>query len=106
MVTYLVHYTVRHEIADEFTAWLQSDYIPESLKIPGFKKAELLLKKGGPMMSSSKDIKVIYTLSDEDHLKKYVAETAMPLREKALEKFPGMFSVQREVWLDTINFTL
>jgi len=106
MVTYMVHYTVRHEIVDEYTAWLKTEHIPEMLKTPGFVKAELLLKKGGPMQSSSKDIKVVYTLSDEEKLKKYVSESALSLREKGLEKFPGMFSAQREVWLDTINFTL
>jgi antibiotic biosynthesis monooxygenase (ABM) superfamily enzyme len=106
MVTYIVHLAVRYEAHDEYVQWLRNEHINEVLKTPGFLKAELLLKKGGSMESSSREVKVIYTVADEDAIKTYFTEYAMPLREIGLEKFSGMFSAQREVWLETENFTV
>lgn len=104
MVTYIVHLMVRHEIYPEYVEWLKNEHISEVLSCPGFVKAELCLRKGGSMEASSKDIKVIYTIKDEEHMKLYMSEYAMKLREKGLEKFSGQFSAQREVWLETANF--
>lgn len=104
MVTYIVHLMVRHEVYTEYVDWLKSEHIPEMLTLPGFLAAEMCLRKGGSMEASSKDVKIIYKLKDEEHLKLYMTEYAMKLREKGLEKFPGQFSAQREVWLETINF--
>ena len=103
MVTYIVHYTVRHEIYPEYVEWLKSEHIPEALTLPGFLGAELCLRKGGNMEASSKDIKIIYSVKDEDHIKAYISDSAMKLRGKALEKFPGQFSSHREVWLESIT---
>jgi hypothetical protein len=104
MVTYIAHLTVRHEIHDEFVTWLKSEHIPDVLKVAGFLSAELCLRKGGAMEASSKDVKVIYSVESEAHIKAYMTEYALPLREKGIQKFPGMFSAQREVWLETVKF--
>lgn len=106
MVTYLVHFTVQHEAYSEYVEFLKSEHINDVLGVPGFISADLCLRKGGSMESSSKEIRVIYKVQDEEHIKAYISDFAMKLREKALEKFPGKFSSQREVWLDTINFAL
>lgn len=104
MVTYMVHLMVRHEVYSEYVEWLKNEHINEVLACPGFLGAELCLRKGGSLEASSKDVKVIYKIKDEEHMKLYMTEYAMKLREKGLEKFPGQFSAQREVWLETINF--
>lgn len=105
MVTYIVHIAVRHEVYSEYVDWLRTEHINEMLALPGFVEAELCLRKGGAMEASSKDVKIIYTLKDEDAVKAYMTDHAMGMREKGLEKFPGQFSAQREVWLETIKFT-
>ena len=105
MVTYIVRLTVRYEIYDEYVEWMKSEHIPDVLALPGFLGAELCLRKGGSMESSSKDIQVHYKLKDEEHMRLYMTEYALKYREKGLEKFPGQFSAQREVWLETSNFT-
>ncbi|KYG63396.1 hypothetical protein AZI85_05020 [Bdellovibrio bacteriovorus] len=105
MVKYLVHVMVRHEVYSEYVDWLKNEHIPEMLALPGFLGAELCLRKGGNLEASSKDIKIIYSMKDEEAMKVYMTEYAMKAREKGLEKFPGQFSAQREVWLETINFT-
>ncbi|MNY79630.1 hypothetical protein D3C86_2203400 [compost metagenome] len=56
------------------------------------------------MVASSKDVDIIYKIKDEEALKVYMTEYAMKLREKGLEKFPGQYSAQREIWLETIKF--
>lgn len=104
MVTYAVHITVRHEVYPEYVAWLKNEHINEVLALPGFISADLCLRKGGSMESSSKDVKIIYKIKDEEHLKLYMTEYAMKLREKGTDKFPGQYSAQREVWLDTERF--
>ncbi|WP_413944057.1 DUF4286 family protein [Bdellovibrio sp. HCB-162] len=104
MVTYMVHLMVRHEAYAEYVEWLKTEHIKEMLACPGFLGAELCLRKGGSLEASSKDVKIIYKLKDEEHMKLYMTEYAMKLREKGLEKFPGQFSAQREVWLETIKF--
>lgn len=101
MVTYLTHVVVRHEVYEEYVNWLRTEHIPEVLTLPGFEKANLCLRKGGAMEASSKDVKVVYYVKDETSLKTYMAEYAMKLREKGLEKFPGQYSATREVWLET-----
>jgi len=104
MVTYIVHYMIRHEAYAEYVEWLKNEHIKEMLTCPGFTGAELCLRKGGALEASSKDVKVIYKIKDEEALKVYMTEHAMRLREKAMEKFPGQFSSQREVWLESIKF--
>lgn len=104
MVSFVESTSVRYENHDDYVNWLKTEHIQEVLACPGFVEAELLLKKGGSMESSSRELKVIYKLKDEDALKLYLKEYALPLREKALEKFPGQFSSAREVWLESSNF--
>lgn len=104
MIKYIVHTMVQHNVYAEYVEWLQSEHVAEVLACPGFVSAEVCLRKGGALEASSREIKVIYTLKDEDHLKSYLSDSAMKLREKAIEKFPGQFSSQREVWLETITF--
>ncbi|MFP5519838.1 MAG: DUF4286 domain-containing protein, partial [Bdellovibrionia bacterium] len=74
------------------------------LKQPGFKKADLCLKKGGALESSGKEVKVVYTVESEDAIKTYLSGPALELRQKGTDLFPGMFSAQREVWLDVLSF--
>jgi antibiotic biosynthesis monooxygenase (ABM) superfamily enzyme len=105
VVTYVVRSTVRFEVYDQFVQWLESEHIPEMLTVPGFLEAHLCTRKGGSMESSSKETMVSYKVESEDSIKKYMTEYAMKIREKGIEKFPGQFSVQREVWLETRNFT-
>lgn len=102
MVTYTVHYTVQHEANESFVDWLKEEHIPEMLTVEGFLKADLCLKKAGSMISSSKEVFIVYQIQDEEHFKKYITDHAMTLREKAMEKFPGLFSAKRDVWLETI----
>jgi antibiotic biosynthesis monooxygenase (ABM) superfamily enzyme len=104
MVTYIVQTTVQYEAYDEYVAWLQNEHIADILTVPGFISADLCLRKGGAMESSAKEIRLVFKVKDEDHIKSYISDYAMKLREKALDKFPGKFSSSREVWLDTINF--
>lgn len=104
MVTYLVHYTVQHEACEHFIEWLKGEHIPEMLTVPGFMKAELCLRKGGSMTASSKEVRTVFFVKDEEHIKNYIADQAMKLREKGLEKFPGQYSATREVWLETQSF--
>ena len=104
MVTYIVHVMVRHEVYPEYIGWLQNEHVPEVLACPGFLGAEVCFRKGGSIEASSKEVKVIYKIKDEDHMKLYMNEYAMKLREKGIEKFPGQFSAQREVWLETLTF--
>lgn len=104
MVKYITHLTVRHEVYPELVEWLKSEHIPELLQVPGFVNAELCLRKGGNMESSSKEVKVIYSIKDEEDIKNYISNWAMKLREKGLEKFPGQFSANREVWLESHMF--
>jgi antibiotic biosynthesis monooxygenase (ABM) superfamily enzyme len=104
MVTYLVHYTVSHEAYPEYVEFLKNEHINEVMTVPGFLSADLCLRKGGALESSGKEICVVYKVKDEDHIKGYISDFAMKLREKSIEKFPGRFSSQREVWLDTITF--
>ena len=104
MVTYIVQLKVRHEVYPEYIDWLKNEHINEMLACPGFLEAELCLRKGGSMVASSKDVDIIYKIKDEEALKVYMTEYAMKLREKGLEKFPGQYSAQREIWLETIKF--
>ncbi len=104
MVTYIVRATVRHEIYEEYVTWLENEHIADVIALPGFLGAQLCLRKGGSMESSSKEVMVQYQLKDEDAIKTYISEHAMRLREKGLAKFPGQFSAQREVWLETRHF--
>jgi antibiotic biosynthesis monooxygenase (ABM) superfamily enzyme len=104
MVTYLIHYTVQYAAHDLFIEWLKTEHIPEILSLPGFMKAELCLRKGGSMTSSSKEVGIICYINDEDSLKTYISDHAMKVREKGLEKFPGQYSTQRDVWLETYTF--
>ncbi|XGC81448.1 DUF4286 family protein [Bdellovibrio bacteriovorus] len=104
MVTYIVHLTVRHEVYPEYVEWLKKEHIKEVLTCPGFLGADLCLRKGGNLEASSKEVKVVYRIKDEEHMKLYMTEYAMKLREKGLEKFPGQFSASREVWLETEGF--
>ncbi|MEK2687454.1 DUF4286 family protein [Bdellovibrio sp. GT3] len=105
MVTYIVQTTVQWEAYDGYVEWLKNEHIAEMLNVPGFISADLCLRKGGAMESSAKELRVIYKVKDEEHIKTYISEKAMELREKALEKFPGRFSINREVWMDTFSFT-
>lgn len=104
MVTYMVHMMVRHEAYSEFIEWLKTEHIKDVLGCPGFMTAELCLRKGGSLEASSKEVKVVYQVKDEESLKLYMTEYALKLREKGLEKFPGQYSAQREVWLETVKF--
>ncbi len=104
MVTYVVNISVTHEAYEKYMQWLQEEHIPEVLNVEGFIKADLCTRKGGAMESSSKDVKIIYTIKDDAQVKTYLTSYAMDLREKGIEKFPGQFSSSREVWLDTITF--
>ncbi len=104
MVSYQVHAHVRHEVYETFISWMGEVHIPELLKVPGFVDAEILYRKGGSMESSGKEVKIIYHLENEEALKTYLAGPAMSLREKVLDKFPGQFSMHREVWLESKKF--
>lgn len=106
MVTYLVRYLVRHEVYESFVEWLKTEHIDEVLALPGFVSADLCLRKGGSMEASSKDVMLTFKLESEEAMKVYMTEYALKTREKGLEKFPGQFSAQREVWLETRNFTV
>lgn len=103
MIHYHVHYHVHFQAYERFTAWLREESIPEMLKQPGFTGAELLLNKGGALVSSGKDVKVVFRLQNETALKTYLA-SAMDIRQKAVDKFPGEFSAHREVWMESISF--
>lgn len=104
MISYQVHAHVAHQIYDEFVSWMGEVHIPELLKVDGFIDAELLYRKGGSIESSGKEVKIIYHLKSEEALKTYLAGSAMKIREKVIEKFPGQFSMHREVWLESIKF--
>lgn len=104
MVTYVVKMMVRHEVYEQCVEWLKSEHIPELLTVPGFLEADLCTRKGGSMEASSKDVMIVYRVESEEAMKVYMTEYAMKIREKGLEKFPGQFSAQREVWLETGNF--
>lgn len=104
MVTYSVQIKIRYDLFDEYVAWLKNEHIKEMLAVPGFIEAELCTRKGGAMESSSKDVQITYKLQNEEALKHYMSEYAMPMREKGLEKFSGQYSAHREIWLDTIKF--
>lgn len=104
MVTYSVNIKIRYDYFDEYVAWLKNEHIPEMLALPGFTEADLCTRKGGAMESSSKELEITYKLQNEDALKTYMAEYAMPMREKGLEKFSGQYSASRDIWLDTIKF--
>lgn len=103
MIHYHVHYLVNFEVYEPFLQWLKEDSIPVMLKQSGFIGAELLLNKGGALVSSGKDVKVIFRVENEAALKAYLAN-AMDLRQKGVDKFPGQFSAQREVWMETDTF--
>lgn len=105
MVSYIVSLSVRWEVYEQYVEWLKTEHIQEVLACPGFLEAELLLKKGGSMESSSREVKIVYKIKDEESVKAYLSEYALPLREKGLEKFSGQFSAAREVWLECSNFT-
>lgn len=105
MVTYVIKAMVRHEVYEQYVEWLQSEHIPDLLTLPGFMDAELCLRKGGNMEASSREVMIRYHVENEEIMKTYMTEYAMKYREKGLEKFPGQFSAQREVWLETRNFT-
>lgn len=104
MVIYQVNVQVRHEVYAEYIQWLKEEHIADLLKQPGFIKAELCLRKGGAMESSSKEVKTIYHVRSEDDIKAYLSGPAMELREKGTNRFPGQFSAQREVWLECSSF--
>ncbi|WP_413575792.1 DUF4286 family protein [Bdellovibrio sp. HCB290] len=105
MVTYIVQTTVQYDAYNEYVDWLKNEHIADMLNVSGFISADLCLRKGGAMESSAKELRIVFKVKDEEHIKSYIAEKAMELREKALEKFPGKFSSNREVWLDTFSFT-
>lgn len=104
MVQYQVHITVRHEIYETYVKWMQEEHIHEVLRQPGFISADLCLRKGGSMESSSKEVKVVYLVESEEAIKAYLSGPALELRQKGTDLFPGMFSAQREVWLDVLSF--
>lgn len=104
MVVYQVHITVRHEIYEKYVTWLKENHIREVLAQPGFLSAELCLKKGGALESSGKEVKMLYRVDSEESIKSYLSGPAMELRQKGTDLFPGMFSAQREVWLDVLTF--
>jgi hypothetical protein len=104
MVSYQTHVHVNHEVYEKYLEWVRGEYIPALLKQPGFVSAELLLRKGGALQASSKEIKIVCKIRDEEALKEYLANTALALREKGTEKFPGQFSAHREIWLESESF--
>lgn len=104
MVIYQVHIHVRHEVYADYIQWLESEHIAEVLDQPGFTKAELCLRKGGAMESSSREVKMVYHVQSEDHIKAYLSGPALALREKGTDRFPGQFSAHREVWLECSEF--
>ncbi len=104
MVHYQTHVHVHHHIYESYVKWVQDEYIPEMLQVPGFLSAELLLRKGGAMESSSKEVKIVFKIKDEELLKAYLAGPALSIREKGTERFPGQFSAHREIWLDGKSF--
>lgn len=104
MVSYQVQISVRHEVYEQYIQWLQEIHIQEVLSQPGFLGADLCLKKGGALESSSKEVKVLYRVESEEAIKKYLSGPALELRQKGTDLFPGMFSAQREVWLDVTSF--
>lgn len=104
MVSYQTHVHVNHEVYESYLSWLRAEYLPDLLRQPGFKSAELWLRKGGAMEASSKEVKIVCKIEDEAALKAYLAGPALRLREKGTERFPGQFSAHREVWLETQVF--
>ena len=105
MVIYSVHMTVRFEVYEQYVEWLKTEHIAEVLQQPGFLGADLCLRKGGSMESSSKELRVNYKVESEEAIKAYLAGPALKLREKGTDKFPGQFSASREVWLEAQSFT-
>jgi len=105
MVQYQVVISVRSEVFPQYLNWLKTEHIKEVLETPGFLKAELLSGKAGSAVeSSSQEVQVFYTVQSEEFLKSYLADRALKLREKGMEKFPGQFSAHRIVWKDLETF--
>lgn len=99
VLEYHVSVTVRGAVYEKFVEWLQSEHIDEVLQSEGFLEAELLLnKKGIALESSSKQLKIIYKVRSEFELNKYLKERALILRNKGMDRFPGEYTAEREIW--------
>lgn len=106
MCIYEVRAIVQAKVYPQYLEWLKTEHVKEVLACPGFISADICVGKFGVALeSSSIEIKVIYKLRDETALKEYLSHRAMALREKGLQKFPGEFSAQREMWKEVFTFT-
>lgn len=104
MVSYMNQYHVQADVYESFVRWMREEQIPQMLRVPGFLGAELLLQKGGALLSSAKEVKVLYRLKDEDALKSYLSNFALENRQRGVDKFPGQYSAHREIWLQMETF--
>lgn len=104
MTYYFVTTSIRGEAYDQYLDWLRDEHIADVLANPGFLRCELLTHKAGPLEASSREIKCVYVLENEEFLRSYLQERALALREKATSKFPGQFSANREIWWNSETF--
>ncbi len=106
MCLYEVRAIVQARVFPQYLEWLKTEHVQEVLQNSGFLSADVCVGKFGVALeSSSIEIKVLYKVKDEDSLKNYLSHRAMALREKGLQKFPGEFSAQREMWKEIFTFT-
>lgn len=75
--------------------WLKP-HIRELLKLDGFLKAEILFDKTDEI-AGIKKITVAYFISDYKHYQEYISRHASNMRNEAIKRFAGQFTVHRRV---------
>lgn len=99
MLIYEVNIEVQEEAKFGFAGWLPG-HIEEVLKSPGFKGAQWFFRnheEEGREPSSSVLWTVQYIVEDRQHLDAYLRERGPSLRQEAVDRFDGKFTITRRV---------
>lgn len=95
-IIYEVNVSVDATIIDAYQAWLK-DHVAQILALPGFIGASVY--RVADASAERVELCVHYSLQDEAHLQRYLAEHAPRLRADGLARFGGQFQATRRVLL-------
>ena len=106
MLIYEVNLEVDHDIADEYSQWLE-DHIGQVLKFEGFLSAELFEEQtGGVEKNNSGKWTIHYHVRDLECLENYFDQHAAKMRKDGLDRFGDKFSATRRVLKNIQHFIM
>lgn len=99
MLIYEVNVTVDEDIAAAYAGWL-SDHIQKVMTIKGFSGAQWFFRVPGEEGLTGENKKhwtVHYMVESKESLDDYLATQAAALRQEAIDRFGGKFTVERRI---------